>query len=106
LLILFLLGRADAVDAHPSAHTDGLATDAASTNVDMNQPQGKQLGSVDSQRESRNQPAARAVRVLAPRRMRIELDCKLVLLVGEIYLSKGKTDQSSAVLAMSAAFGA
>ena len=26
-----VLGKADAVDAHPSAHTDGLATDAAST---------------------------------------------------------------------------
>lgn len=52
-----------------------LQTDAASTNVDMNQPQGKQFRSVDSQRESRNQPAARAVRVLVPRSLRIRMLC-------------------------------
>lgn len=41
----------------------------------MNQPQGKQFRSVDSQRESRNQPAARAVRVLVPRSLRIRMLC-------------------------------
>jgi len=39
--------------------------------VGESQPKGKQNGSVDSQCESRSQPAARAVRILAPRRMSI-----------------------------------